>query len=244
MSTAPNSRVAVSVVIPIYNEIEGVDTLMAELCSVLEPLGDTVEILLVDDGSSDGTRDRLREWRKKDRRITVVEHEKNVGQSAAMLTGFRFAAAETIVTLDGDGQSDPRDVFKIMEAMQGADMVCGIRAKRKDTVWRRWGSRLANGVRNRLTGESLTDICCPVKGLKKSQAVKLKYFNGIHRFLPTLLRLEGASVVEIPVNHRPRTLGKSKYTNLGRLLVTWQDVLAVRWMIHRHRNIVARKLED
>ncbi|MBE7560490.1 glycosyltransferase family 2 protein [bacterium] len=233
-----------SVVIPIYNEIEGVDALLEELLSVLAPLGDGVEIVLVDDGSTDGTRERLHDWRKKDARITLVEHECNVGQSAAMLTGFQFAAAETLVTLDGDGQSDPRDVFAVLKAMQGADVVCGIRARRRDSVWRRWGSRLANAVRNRLTGEHLADICCPVKGLRKSQVTRLKYFNGIHRFLPTLLRLEGATVVEIPVNHRPRARGKSKYTNLGRLLVTWQDVLAVRWMIRRHRRIVARRIED
>ena len=237
--TAPE----VTVVVPIYNEVEGVDGLVREILDVTAPLGERMELLLVDDGSSDGTRERLREWNAREPRITLVEHEANVGQSAAMMSGFHFAAAEKIVTLDGDGQSDPRDIFKVLEALETADCVCGIRSKRRDTVWRRWGSKLANGVRKKLTRDTLTDICCPVKGMKKSQVTRLKYFNGIHRFLPTLLRLEGASVAEIPTNHRPRTCGVSKYTNLGRLMVTWQDVLAVRWMIRRHRHVVARKVE-
>jgi glycosyltransferase involved in cell wall biosynthesis len=234
----------VSVVIPVYNEVEGIDGLLEEIFSVVQPLGDGVEVLIVDDGSSDGTREKLRQWNTREPRFSLVEHEANTGQSAAMMSGFRYAAAENIVTLDGDGQSDPRDIFKVLKLLLQADVVCGIRAKRKDTIFRRWASKLANGIRNRLTWESVRDTCCPVKGLKKSQVTRLRYFNGIHRFLPTLLRLEGAKVVEVPVNHRPRTLGSSKYTNLGRLLLTWQDLLAVRWMIKRHRKISARKIEN
>jgi glycosyltransferase involved in cell wall biosynthesis len=225
-----------SIVIPVYNEEASVEALCEELHGILARLNRACEVVLVDDASTDGTPavlGRVCSRFPESRRLRLVPHS---GQSAAMAAGFRAARAPVIVTLDADGQNDPADIPRLLDKLSACDMVCGYRANRRDSFAKRVGSRIGNGVRNHLLGEAIVDTGCTLKAFKADLVRNLFVWDGMHRFLPALAALSGAVIVQIPVNHRPRRAGQSKYTNLGRLTRVVADVLAVRWMRKRSRR--------
>lgn len=231
MSSVPE----LSVVVPVYEEEEAIGPLLGEIVAAVGQDPDRVEIIVVDDGSTDGTPQVLAGWRARCRALRVLTLAANSGQSAAMACGFAYARADRVVALDGDGQSDPADIPRLAALLDDHDLVCGIRRRRRDSLAKRWGSRLANAVRRRFTGDRIVDIGCSLKAFHREPLQRVRHFDGSHRFLPVLLELEGCTrVAQVEVNHRPRSGGRSKYTNLGRLARTWQDLLAVRWYQRRH----------
>lgn len=228
------SGVALSLVIPAFNEEESIEACIREADAVLAGLGRSYEILVVDDGSTDGTFGRLRTLRESVPCLRAVRFKRNRGQTAAMAAGFETARGEIIVTMDADRQNDPADIPLLLERLDGFDVVCGVRRDRRDGFTRRVSSRIANAVRNRATGEHITDVGCTLRAFRASHIKRVKLFEGMHRFLPTLLRLEGARIVEIPVRHRPRTAGRNKYGIGNRLWKGLRDLQAVRWMQKRY----------
>ncbi len=231
-----------SVVIPVHDEEENLEALRARLLPVLERTGRPFEIILVDDGSRDASERILRRMAAADARIRTLRIERRSGQSAAFDAGFKTARHEIVVTLDADLQNDPEDIPALLDALGAADVACGVRVARRDGWVRRASSRIANGVRDRLTGDRITDTGCSLKAYRLPFLRRIKMYNGMHRFLPTLLRLEGAHVVEIPVRHHARAAGRSKYGIRNRALVGLVDCLAVRWM--RERRLRYRIRED
>ncbi|HEV7669627.1 MAG TPA: glycosyltransferase family 2 protein [Thermoanaerobaculia bacterium] len=231
--SAEGSSPELSLVVPVYNEDENLAPLVAEIAAVLEPAGRTYELLLVDDGSTDASPSVMAGLAAADARIRVIRLKRNSGQSAALDAGFRFARGEVVVTLDADLQNDPADIPRMLAELSRADVVCGIRANRRDSWVRRVSSRVANGVRNRLTHEHVTDVGCTLRVCRRELLVDLPMFTGLHRFLPTLLKMQGGTVVEIPVNHRPRLHGVAKYGIGNRLWRALADLFAVRWMQKR-----------
>ena len=227
--------VALSVVVPVKDEAGNVAPLAREIAAALA--GQAHEILFVDDGSSDGTAAALTALKSEIPQLRVLCHGRNLGQSRSIRTGVQAARGGIIITLDGDGQNDPADIPKLLEAL-GPDvaMVSGVRVKRKDTASRRLASRLGNRFRSALLGDGATDTGCGLKAFRRSVFLDLPYFDHLHRFLIALVQREGGTVNFVPVNHRPRLTGTSKYTNFGRLLVSAQDLLGVRWLQRRHRG--------
>jgi len=223
----------VSVVIPVHDEEESLEQLYAELSAVLKPLEGGAEIVLVDDGSRDGSLAKMRELAARDPRIRLVVLEGNHGQTAALDAGFHAVCGEVTVTLDADLQNDPADIPRLLAQLDRADVVNGVRVERNDSPIRKLSSRIGNGFRNWMTGENVTDVGCSLRAMRTSYLRRVKLYRGMHRFLPTLLRMEGARVIEIPVGHRPRRFGRSKYGIANRLFVGLADVLAVRWMQRR-----------
>ena len=225
-----------SVVVPFYNEADNVEPLHRELDAALAELPGGVEFVYVDDGSRDETAERLRALGKRDPRIRLVRLEPNSGQSAALEAGFRAARGEWTATLDGDLQNDPADIPRLLAMTDRFDVVNGVRVDRRDTWVRKLSSKVGNGFRNWVTNESVTDVGCSLRVMRTAYCKRVKLFRGMHRFLPTLLRMEGATVTETPVAHRPRRHGVSKYGIGNRALVGFMDVLAVRWMQSRVRR--------
>jgi glycosyltransferase involved in cell wall biosynthesis len=231
-----------SVVIPVYDEGDSLPPLHAELEAALRGVAGGVEILYVDDGSRDASLARLRGIAARDPRVRIIALDGNHGQSAAFEAGFRRARGEVVATLDADGQNDPADLPRLLEHLDAADVVNGVRTGRHDSLVRRLSSRIANGFRNRLTHESVKDVGCSLRVMRREHLERVKLWRGMHRFLPTLLRLEGARIVEVPVSHRPRRHGSSKYGIRNRLFVGFVDVFAVRWMQRRALRYRAREL--
>jgi glycosyltransferase involved in cell wall biosynthesis len=225
------------VVVPVKDEAGNVGPLAREIAAALA--GESHEILFVDDGSSDGTAERLLELKSEIAQLRVLRHSRNLGQSRSIRSGVLAARGEIIVTLDGDGQNDPADIPKLLAVLRAepqAAMVSGVRVKRKDTASRRLASRLGNSFRSQLLGDGAIDTGCGLKAFRRAVFVDLPYFDHFHRFLIALVQREGWQVHFVPVNHRPRLTGASKYTNFGRLLVSVQDLLGVRWLQRRHRG--------
>jgi dolichol-phosphate mannosyltransferase len=233
----------VSLVIPVYNEVECLPGLLDEIRQSLDPSGWSYEAVLVDDGSSDGSSEWLDRAAGADPRLVVVHFAHNAGQSAAFVAGFRAARGEIVVTLDADGQNPPAEIPKLLAALtDGVDIVAGYRAARRDSAWRRVQSRIANAVRNGLSGEMIRDTGCSLKAFRRRYLLELAAFNGMHRFLPTLCRLAGArTVVEVPVGHRPRQGGSSKYGMLNRAARAFVDLLGVRWLQRRRIRYEVRE---
>jgi dolichol-phosphate mannosyltransferase len=231
---ANDERIDLSLVIPAYNEEQSIEACVREANEVLARIGRPYEILVVDDGSTDGTFDRLRSLKKSLPPLRAVRFMENRGQTTAMTAGFEHARGETIVTMDADMQNDPADIPLLLANMNEWDVVCGVRAKRQDNFMRRASSAIANSVRNRLTHESISDVGCTLRAYRRRHLLRLKLFEGMHRFLPTLLKLEGARVIEVSVNHRPRTKGANKYGVANRLFKGLRDLYAVRWMQSRY----------
>ena len=223
----------VSVVIPAYNEEGSIAACLNELKGVLDTLGRPYEVIVVDDGSTDGTFEILKEQKAKLPELIALRFDGNHGQTAAFDAGIQAARGEVIVTMDADLQNDPADIPRLLELTERWDVVCGYREQRQDTLVRRISSRIANWVRNRLTGERIRDVGCSLRAFKAQPAQRLKLFTGLHRFLPTLFRLQGCSVTEVPVRHRPRRWGKAKYGIGNRLFRGLRDLMAVRWMRSR-----------
>jgi len=226
---------AVSVVVPLFNEEENVPILQGELTSALSGLD--YEIIFVDDGSTDGTVRRI----APDPRVRLVQFERNAGQSAAMYAGLNSARGNVAVLIDGDLQNDPADIPRLLaEVERGADLVCGYRAQRKDTVVKRITSRVANFVRSRFTKDGVRDTGCTLKAMKRECVTALLPFKGMHRFIPALVKGAGYRLVEIPVNHRPRKFGLSKYGLGNRALRATTDMFGVRWLLSRRLNYKVR----
>jgi dolichol-phosphate mannosyltransferase len=224
----------ISVVIPVFNEEENLPVLAAEVHGALRALGRPYEVILVDDGSTDSSPEVLRRLGAEDPAVRIVRQRRNSGQSAALDAGFRFARGGFVVTLDADLQNDPADIPGLLAKMdEGWDVVAGVRVKRRDTWVRKVSSRIANGVRNRVTHETITDVGCTLKAFRTEYLRRIPMFTGMHRFLPTLLKMEGARVTEMPVNHRPRLHGQPKYNIRNRIWRALADLFAVRWMQKR-----------
>ena len=233
---APLGTPAVSVVVPLYNEEENVALLQAELTAALAGLD--YEIIFVDDGSTDGTVTRVAE----DPRVRVLRFAKNAGQSAAMYAGLHAAAGSTAVLIDGDLQNDPADIPKLLaEIERGADLVCGYRAVRKDTTVKRLTSRIANFVRSRFTKDGVRDTGCTLKAMRRECVHALVPFKGMHRFIPALVKGAGYTLVEVPVNHRARKYGLSKYGLGNRAVRATVDMFGVRWLLSRQLTYKTRE---
>ena len=229
--------VAISVVVPVKDEAGNVGPLAREIAAALK--GRPHEIIFIDDGSTDGTAQALAGLKSEIPELRVLRHGRNLGQSRGIRSGVKAAKGEIIVTLDGDGQNDPADIPKllaILDADAALGMVSGVRTKRKDTASRRLASKLGNGFRSFMLGDGASDTGCGLKAFRRQAFLDLPYFDHIHRFLIALVQREGWRVQYVPVNHRPRLTGQSKYTNFGRLLVSIEDLLGVRWLQRRHRG--------
>jgi glycosyltransferase involved in cell wall biosynthesis len=219
----------ISLVAAAYNEVENLEALYAR---VREVMGDARpwELILVDDGSRDGSPDLIRKLSERDPRVYGIFFAKNCGQTAALATGIKSARGELIATLDADLQNDPGDLPRLEEMLGTNDAVVGYRQKRQDNFVRRVSTKVANRVRNRLTGDTIRDTGCPLKLFRAEAIQSIPLFEGMHRFFPTLLRYHGYRVVECPVSHRPRVAGVSKYGVFNRLFKSLRDLFAVRWM--------------
>ncbi len=240
MSAASPAPPRVSVMIPVYNEEESLVTLHRELDAALASVAGGVEIVFVDDGSKDRSLAVLREIAEKDPRVRVVVLDGNHGQTAAFAAGFDAVRGEITVTLDADLQNDPADIPRLIAKMdaEGADVVNGVRQKRRDSWVRLVSSRIANNARNWVTNESVTDVGCSLRAMRTAYVKRVRLFRNMHRFLPTLLRMEGATkIVEMPVAHRERRYGVSKYGIGNRLWVGIVDLFGVRWMQARHFRV-------
>jgi dolichol-phosphate mannosyltransferase len=227
-----------SIVIPVMNESENVLNLATEIDTAFRSVAYPYEVVWVDDGSTDNTLEELKKIANHTgSRHRFISFEKNYGQSAAFMAGFNEAKGEWVGTLDGDGQNDPSDLIKELEfaTAYGLDMVNGVRKKRQDNMVRKISSKIANWVRNKMTNESVTDVGCSTRVAKRNVLIGLPFFHGMHRFLPTLVRSKGYSVGEVPVNHRSRENGKSKYGINNRLWSGMRDLVGVRWLLVRQR---------
>jgi len=222
-----------SVVLPAFNEEESLPPVWSEVSAVLDALARPAEVIFVDDGSADATPDIVRSFRAADSRVRLIRLAANAGLSAALDAGFTRARGRIVITLDSDLQNDPRDIPRMLEALEGYDAVTGWRQRRDDPWLKRISSRIANGVRNAVTRESVHDSACTLRVLRHGCLSCLPRFRGFHRFVPTLLRMAGCRVLELPVGHRARRFGVSHYGIRNRAFVAFEDLLAVRWMQDR-----------
>ncbi len=224
----------VSVVLPVHNERDNLSPLLTEIGEALREYPH--EIVAVDDGSTDGSAEALDAARAAMATVRVVRLRARAGQSAALAAGFDAARGEVIVMMDADGQNDPGDVPTLLEALardQGLAAVVGYRVDRRDSRWKLVQSRIANGVRNWVTRDSVRDTGCSLKAVRRQAAQQVPRFAGMHRFIPTLLRQRGGRVLELPVSHRPRRFGRSKYGMWNRVFVGLRDAVGVRWLQRR-----------
>lgn len=229
----------IAVVVPAHNEAENVGPLAEEIAAALQPRA--FEMIFVDDGSTDATADALSAAAADHPELRVVRHRRACGQSTAIVSGVRAARAALIVTMDGDGQNDPADAPKLLDAFRengGGDglMIAGHRVNRRDTWVRRMSSKIANGVRGGLLGDRTPDTGCGLKVFSRNAFLHMPAFNHMHRFLPALMIRAGGRVLSVPVNHRPRTRGVSKYGVWNRLWVGIVDLFGVIWLIRRPAN--------
>ena len=222
-----------SVVIPVYNEEENLPLLWPELRSVLEPLGLQFEVVFIDDGSRDRSAEIVRGFRDADPRVRLIRLKVNSGETAATDAGFKSARGRWLVTMDADLQNDPHDLPMLLAHLDQWDGVTGWRVKRDDPFLRRASSRIANAIRNWVSDESVQDSGCTYRAFRRECLRSLVLYRGFHRFLPTLLRMRGYRVLEVPVNHRPRRFGQSKYGIGNRAVAAFKDLLVIRWMKDR-----------
>jgi dolichol-phosphate mannosyltransferase len=224
---------ALSVVVPVCNEEDNIAPLIKEINAAFKDLA--IEILYVDDGSTDGTVDAIRRVREEGIAVRLLRHSVRRGQSAAVHSGIRHAQAEWVATLDGDGQNDPADLPRLYALREQAMLVIGNRVQRRDTWLRHWQSRIANGVRGRMLGDGTPDTGCGIKVMHRDTFLQLPYFDHMHRFLPALFQRAGEPVLSVPVAHRPRERGTSKYGLFDRLWVGIVDIFGVMWLRRRYR---------
>jgi dolichol-phosphate mannosyltransferase len=226
-----------SICVPVFNEAENLPLLHQAIVDVVGPAKIDTEILLVDDGSTDGSWQAIQSLVAKDPRVRGLKFRKNCGETAASDASLRAARGQYVMTMDADLQNDPKDIPKFLEALaKGPDCVCGTRVAdrgRGDSFVKVASSRIANWVRNKLSDEQISDAGCTYRAFRRECVVKLKLYRGLHRFIPTLLKMEGFTVVEIPVSNNPRLHGESKYGVWNRLFKSFRDLLAIRWMKSR-----------
>jgi glycosyltransferase involved in cell wall biosynthesis len=226
-------EIEISVVVPIYNEEGNLPLLTSKLVEVLKNLGRSYEMIFVDDGSSDGSRRILNEITSQYPFLRILRFKENRGLSTALVAGMREARGEKIVTLDSDLQNDPADIPMLLEYLDRYDMATGWRQKREDSWLKRISSEIGNTVRNWLSGENIQDSACTLRAFKKECIKEIPAFNGMHRFLSTLVKMEGYRIIEVPVSHHSRKFGKSKYNIRNRMVRSFVDLLVVRWMKRR-----------
>lgn len=231
---AEKEKIDISIVAPVYNEEENLPILVSQLVEVLNPLGKSYEMIFVDDGSTDRSRALLREMVSRYPQIRILGFKKNCGETAAGSAGLKEARGDVVITIDADLQNDPKDIPKMLECLKEYDMVTGWRQKREDSWVKRVTSRIANRIRNRLSGDTIRDSGCTYRAYKRECLENIKLYKGMHRFMPTLVKMEGFRVIEIPIGHHPRRFGVSKYTTWNRMWRALVDLLAVRWMKSRH----------
>jgi len=233
-------RPEISVVVPVHNEAGNVEALAREIAARLD--GRAYEMIFVDDASIDDTRERLSGLKDAMPSLRVIAHRRNAGQSRAVRSGVLAARAAVVVTLDGDGQNDPEDLRGLAAQLTRADapsglaLVQGRREKRRDSSWKRFGSRLANSVRKGLLKDGNVDSGCGARAFRREAFLQIPYFDHMHRYLPALMISEGFEVETRPVNHRPRMHGRSNYTNFGRLADAASDLRGVMWLRGRRRS--------
>jgi glycosyltransferase involved in cell wall biosynthesis len=236
-NTNPLPEPEISVVAPCHNESANLQPLCDAIRGALEPLQRPFEIVLVDDCSTDGSWETIRRLGGSDPQVRGLRFAQNRGQSAALWAGIKAARGPIVVTLDADLQNPPAEIPRFLAALAGADCVCGSRVAARaggDSLVRRLSSRVANAVRNRLSDETISDAGCCFRAFRRECVAEIKFFRGAHRFLPTLIRMEGFTVAEIPIGHAPRHAGRSHYGVWNRLFGASADLLAVRWMKKRH----------
>lgn len=227
-------QIELSVIIPVYNELENVETLYKEIAEVLSRASYNFEVIFVDDGSTDGTPEHLRTLAKKENVLRVLCHKGNYGQSAALLTGAKAARYPLLVTMDGDGQNDPADIPRLCQELHSLQtVVLGNRKKRDDNYLRKLSSRVGNGVRKWLLNDDCPDTGCSLKLFSREGFLSLPHFNHMHRFLPALFKRASFELVNVAVNHRPRQFGVSKYGVMNRLFVGIHDLIGMRWLLRR-----------
>lgn len=223
--TAPE----VSVIIPLYHEEDNVAELHRQLSAALQ--GRAYELIFVDDGSQDATVANIPNTPE----TVILEFEKNAGQSAAMYVGLQAARGAVVVMIDGDLQNDPADIPRLLDRLAegDADLVCGYRRKRRDNLAKKISSRVANTIRSRFTGDGVRDTGCSLKAMRRECRRALVPFYGMHRFIPAMVKGAGYRIVELPVHHRPRVAGESKYKFGSRVFKATRDMFAVRWLLSR-----------
>jgi len=219
-----------SIVAPIFNEVDNIQTLYDQLKGVLIQLDTTYEIILIDDGSNDGTTELLRAIAARDRSVRVLVFRRNFGQTSALMAGFDYSSGATIVTIDGDGQNDPSDIPRLLDRLcEGYDVVSGLRRNRKDGYFRVLLSAIANRIISRLSGVRLRDYGCTLKAYRRLVLADVRLYGEMHRFIPIFVSWEGGRVSELEVNHRPRRFGRSKY-GVGRTFKVLLDLLLISFL--------------
>jgi dolichol-phosphate mannosyltransferase len=239
---AEKPSVRLSIVTPAFNEQENIVTLVNRIAEVFEPLDESFEVIIVDDSSTDSTLELLQQQKRLKSWLRVFTLQWHCGQSYAMDVGFKAAQGDIIATLDADLQNDPAEIPRLIKMLDGCDAVTGWRVKREDPYLRRISTRIANAVRNKLAGESIHDSACSLKVYKRACLEGLTLYDGMHRFMPTLVKMRGFKVTEVPVSHQKRQAGKAKYGIWNRMFKAFVDLLVVRWMKKRHFNCPAREL--
>ena len=236
-SDLTNSKtLEISIVIPVYNERENLTMLDERISKSIKPLNKNYEVILVDDGSVDGSAELIRKLQDENPHLRLIRFGRNYGQTAAFAAGFSKARGDIIVTMDADLQNDPADIPLLLEKINEYDVVCGWRYKRNDPWIKKLSSKIANSVRNALSEESIADTGCSLKAFRRTCFTNIKLYHGMHRFFPTLMKMEGFSVTQVKVRHYPRVHGYSKYNIRNRLLASFKDLLAIRWMKKRQIN--------
>lgn len=230
-----------SIVIPLKNEEENITDLINEIEPVMQSLKNPWELICINDGSTDSTLSVLADLVKTKPFLRVLTFDRNYGQSAAFDAGFRNARGEWVITLDGDRQNDPTDIPKLLSFTDNFDLICGQRVNRRDPWHKKITSKLANFVRSRFCRDDVQDTGCSLKAYRRTCLNNIKMYKGMHRFLPALFKIEGFRIAEVPVNHRERTKGATKYNFFNRSFNTIADMMAVRWMSKRQLNYKIEK---
>ena len=223
----------ISIVLPLYNEDENIRPLISSIFNVMERVGKEYEIIAVNDGSNDNSGRILRELVNVHKNLRIITFDRNYGLTASIDAGFKAANGDVIVTIDADLQNEPDDIPLLLDKIKEFDMVCGWRFKRQDPWLKKLSSKVANYVRNKLSVEDINDSACTLKAFRRECLDKIKLYNGFHRFLPTLFKMEGFSVTEVKVRHHPRRRGISKFNIRNRILVSFIDLLVIVWMKKR-----------
>lgn len=233
----------ISVIAPVYNEKENIKRFIEKVEIALKKRFDSYEIILIDDGSTDGSKELLDREAERNGHVKVYHFTKNNGQTAALAAGFKVCTGDFVVTMDSDLQTDPEDIYILLAYINEYDMVNGRRATREDGMNKKISSLIGNGMRNLITGDNIKDTGCPLKLFKKEVVETFYLYEGMHRFLPTLSKINGFKVIEVPVRHYDREYGQSKYGVFNRLFKGLKDAFAVRWMKKRRLSYEFEKGE-